>query len=262
MVTSLKKMKNGVTYTRPKKIEDRLNQLDVLPESQQVQQCRISSVDDGDFVPPECVMYLVRSRRNLPPNDETFKALYEILIKRVLSQLPKTEQETYTKQITTAVEVREQVVGKFSILMAEDRVEYYDRLDLFEARFAFSIARLRKTAREAAFNHKNRQASLAVLEISGEMSEREDKQLEICDSINFDDLEDKNYRTRYLEAIVHLPDDLRTVIELVRQGVPFESEDPSIASISEIVGRTPKTARKYRDEAFAILKSMLSEEVK
>lgn len=205
---------------------------------------------------------MVRSRRGLPQDDETFESLYKILLRRVLAQLPREEQESYQTQIATKVAIREQVVNQFATLMARDRNAYLDRLDLFEARFAFSIARLRKTARAQAFQHADRQKHLAVLQDSGEMSNHEEKQLETSDLINFDDLEDKTYRTRYLEAIVHLPDDLRTVIELFRQGVPFESEDPTVVTISEVVGRTPKTARKYRDEAIAILHTMLSEEDK
>ncbi|MEO9593503.1 hypothetical protein [Rhodopirellula bahusiensis] len=146
--------------------------------------------------------------------------------------------------------------------MAKDRNEYLDRLDLFEARFAFSIKRLIGTARRDAFKHANRQSSLSVRAETGEMSEREENQLETRDSIDFEKLGDKSYRTRYLEAIVYLPDHLRIVIELYRQGVPFESEDPEIVSISKAVGKTPKTARKYRVEAIAILHSMLSEDVK
>lgn len=262
MVSSLRKTKDGVAYSRPKEIEARLEQLESLPESEQVRQCEIASVESSEFVPPECVVYMVRSRRDHHPDDETFRALYEILLRRVLAQLPREEQESYPKQIATKVAIREQVVNQFATLMAKDRNAYFDRLDLFEARFAYSIASLRKTARAKAFKHANRQSPLAVVQESGEMSKSEEKQLETCDSINFDDLEDKDYRTRYLEAIVHLPDDLRIVIELFRQGVPFESDDPTIVSISEVVGKTPKTARKYRDEAIAILQSMLSEEDK
>lgn len=261
LIRSLRKTKtDGTPYTRPDEIEARLEQLQKLPVPEQVRQCKIKAEDETEFVPPECVVYLMRNRRDFDRDDETAKALYEILFERVLGQLPWTEQEGCPKQLATAVAVREQVAERFAEMMAIDRESYVEQLDLYEARFAFSVARLRATARKKAFKHANRQKPLDMIEASGEMSRPEEIQLEISNSSIFDELHEKDYRRRYSEAIVHLPDDLRIVIELYREGVPFESSDPEKLTISRVIERTPKTARDYRDQAFAILRGILLEE--
>ncbi|MCO8123380.1 hypothetical protein NHH03_16640 [Stieleria sp. TO1_6] len=202
----------------------------------------------------------MRNRRDFDRDDDTAKALYKILFRRVLGQLPWTEQEGCPKQLATAVAVREQVAGRFAEMMAKDREEYLDQLDLFEAVFAHSVARLRATARTKAFKHANRQTPLEAIQAGGEMSRPEEMQLEISDSTIFEELHEKDYRRRYLNAIVQLPDDLRTVIELYREGLHFESSDPKEPTISKIVNKSPKTARKYCKQAIAILRGMLLEE--
>lgn len=261
LVRSLRKTKaDGTPYTRPDEIEARIEQLEKLPVPEQVRQCEIKAEDELDFVPPECVVHLMRNRRDFDRDDDTAKALYKILFRRVLGQLPWTEQEGCQKQLATAVAVRETVVEKFAELMAKDRESYEEQLDLFEARFAFSVARLRKTARRDAFKNANREKALDAMQEGGKMSKAEESRLEISNSSIFDELYEKDYRRRYSEAIVHLPDDLRIVIELYRKGVPFESKDPEKQTISRIIKRTPKTARDYCDQAIAILRGMLLEE--
>jgi hypothetical protein len=261
LVRPLRKTKtDGTPYTRPDEIEARLEHLEKLPVSEQVRQCEIESEDETDFVPPECVVYLMRNRRDVDRDDDTAKTLYQILFRRLLGQLPRTEQEDYPKQLATAVAVREQVVGRFAELMTKDRESYEEQLDLYEARFAFSVARLRKTARRDAFKNANREKPLDAMQDGGEMSRAEETQLEISNSSIFDELYEKDYRRRYSEAIVHLPDDLRIVIELYREGVPFESKDPEKLTISRVIKRTPKTARDYCEQAIAILRGILLEE--
>ena len=42
-----------------------------------------------------------------------------------------------------------------------------------------------------------------------------------------------------------------------REEIPIESSDPSVRSISEVLGKTPKTIAKYRDIAFESLRRRL-----
>ena len=44
---------------------------------------------------------------------------------------------------------------------------------------------------------------------------------------------------------------------MLRQEVPIESKDPSIESISKVLGKSEKTIRTHRDKAFASLKLRL-----
>ena len=42
-----------------------------------------------------------------------------------------------------------------------------------------------------------------------------------------------------------------------RQDIPIESNDPSVESISKVLGKSEKTVRTHRDKAFASLKLRL-----
>lgn len=44
-----------------------------------------------------------------------------------------------------------------------------------------------------------------------------------------------------------------------RQDIPIESNDPSIESISKVLGKSEKTIRTHRDKAFASLKRFLEQ---
>lgn len=260
MVSPLRKIKDGKCCTRQEPIESRLLELEGLPDAEQVRQCEIRSHDSAEFVSTECILHLVRSRREHRPTDVTFEKLYGILLKRVLTQLPQPDRIRKNKERAVDVEIREQVLEQFAILMAKDREEYNERLDFFEIRFQLGIAKLRATAIRKAVKHAKRYSHLSGVLESGEMSEREESQLESVDSIDFEKLGDKSYRMRYFAAIDHLPDQLRIVIEMVRQGIPFESNKPNVVSISDTLGKTQKTVREYGKEALRILRTLLAEE--
>ncbi|MEO1528554.1 MAG: hypothetical protein AAFX06_24295 [Planctomycetota bacterium] len=177
-----------------------------------------------------------------------------------MTQLPNPNRIGKDTERAVDVEIREQVLEQFAILLAKDREEYNERLDFFEIRFQRGIAKLRATAVRNAVKHAKRYANLSGVQASGDMSEHEESQLETSDSIDFEKLGDKNYRMRYFDAIDHLPDHLRVVIEMIRQGIPFESKNPNVVSISETLGKTPKTVREYGKEAVRTLRNLLAEE--
>lgn len=231
-----------------------------LPDAEQVRQCEVLSSDSPEFVPTECILYLVRLRREHPPTDVTFEKLYAILLRRVLTQLPHPDRSGINQERAVDVEIREQVLEQFAILMAKDREEYNERLDFFEIRFQRGIAKLRATAIRNAVKLARRYTNLDGVQASGDMSKCEESQLETSDPINFEKLDEKSYRMRYFDAIVHLPDHLRVVIEMIRQGIPFESKKPNVVSISDTLGKTPKTVREYGKEAVRTLQALLAEE--
>jgi DNA-directed RNA polymerase specialized sigma24 family protein len=72
-----------------------------------------------------------------------------------------------------------------------------------------------------------------------------------------DELDMKNYRLLLDDAIGSLPELQRRIVVMLRQEVPIESKDPSIESISKVLGKSEKTIRTHRDKAFASLKLRL-----
>ena len=75
---------DGKLYTRRAEITAKLKELLRMPRSEQVARCEIDNVNDENFVPPECVVYLVRSFRSMPESSE-FERLYKnLLLKRLV----------------------------------------------------------------------------------------------------------------------------------------------------------------------------------
>jgi len=72
-----------------------------------------------------------------------------------------------------------------------------------------------------------------------------------------DELDKKDYRLLLDEAIDSLPEFQRRIVVMWRQDIPIESNDPSVESISKVLGKSEKTVRTHRDKAFASLKLRL-----
>ena len=72
-----------------------------------------------------------------------------------------------------------------------------------------------------------------------------------------DELDKKDYRLLLDDAIDSLPEFQRRIVEMWRQEIPIESKDPSVVTISKVLGKTEKTIRTHRDKAFASLRLRL-----
>ena len=64
------------------------------------------------------------------------------------------------------------------------------------------------------------------------------------------DYEKKDYRLKLDRAIDTLPPEQKRIIEMLRQGIPIDSEDANAVTISKALGRSEKTIRTHRDRAF------------
>ena len=260
MIEPLKKLKDGETCKRPPKIESKLLELDGLSNAELIRRSEIVSPTDPGFIPAECLVYLVRIRRTCDRNDTTFEQLYRSLFKRALAQLPREPEQDSRGESSLESEVRSIAANKFAELMASDRkTGYDDRLDVYEYRFAMAVSKLRVSAYREALSKKNRATQVASFEDDVELSDRELEQLSFGDLAEFEKFGDKDYRMLFNTAINRLPDEYRTALKLYRQGIPVESTNENVISISKAIGRTPKTTREYLKKAIAAVKEMTKE---
>lgn len=260
MIEPLKKLAGGKPCKRPPKIEAKLLELDGLSDAELIHRCEIVSTTDPDFVPEECLVYLVRNRRDCDPGDSTFEQLYHALFVRVLAHLPREPEQDGRGEAGLESEVRSIAASRFAELMANDRkTGYDDQLDVYEYRFAMAVAKLRISAYRQACSKKNRATQIASFEEDVVLSDRELEQLSFGDLAEFEKFGDKDYRMVLNAAIHRLPDKYRTVLELHRQGAPIESADENAISISKAVGRNPKTTRGYLEKAIAAVIEMTKE---
>jgi len=260
VIEPLRKLTGGKTYSRPPEIEAKLKELYATSDDEIIRRCEITSEDDDGFVPPECLVHLVRIRRHCVDADLTFALLFDALFTRVLAHLPKEPKWEGVGEASERSDVRLLASTRFKELMLLDRKNGYDdRLDIYEVRFAMAVANLRKDAKKKTLRHARRTTEVGSFERDIELSDREQEQIAIGDLNIFEKSGSEDYRILLCAAIDRLPDEYRTVVELYQLGIPFESTKPDVVPISEIISRSPKTARKYLNEAIGLLKSMIEE---
>lgn len=196
-------------------------------------------------------MYFVR---NLP-DDSHRDELTKQLLNRVVRRVPNATDADGHAMSLTKMNIREDVVDHFVDLLLSDRAGYDNRLDYYEVNFNSAIARDRQDASTRHWAHENRKDELGSDEV--EVFDRVDAAAGDYDPFEAGELDKKDYRLWLDDAIDRLPEFQRRIVEMLRQEIPIESKDPSIASISKVLGKTEKTIRTHRDKAFASLRLRL-----
>src|SRR5438270_5098424 len=145
-----KRRPDGILYSRPGEVEQTLVALLGLQLRELAERSRIMDPEHPDYLPSECVLYFVR---RLDFGDEAFRELFVVLRQRVLLAVPVAARRVAgTAQLAEKageLEIRDRVLQKFQEMLCGDRKGGYDeRLDCFECRFNFALARLRSTARK------------------------------------------------------------------------------------------------------------------
>lgn len=248
---------DGKLYTRVAETTAKLEELLCLPLADQVARCEIDNVSDANFVPSECVVYLVRSFRGMPESPE-FERLYKnLLLKRLVPRLPRAERGEAVK--LKEQNIQDVVLGRFTEFLATDRASYDGRLDYFEIRFESAVVRLldsafktegRRTKRLEALTYDDGDIPQAVETAAAAGREEE--------LPAFLDLSE-DCRVKLEAAIDLLPQQEQTVIQMMRKGIPFTASDPSKASITKTLGKAERTVRYIRERALAALKNAMSE---
>jgi DNA-directed RNA polymerase specialized sigma24 family protein len=242
---------DGTPYYRREAVETEIQELSTLSVDElERRAARWPSTASG-FVSPEALVYFVRTRPDGAHRDK----LTEHLLGRVIRRIPRPSDAGGHTESLTKMNIREDVVDRFVDLLLSDREEYDDRLDYYEVNFNSAIARARQDASTRHWAHENRSDELGSDEV--EVSERVEAAVGDYDPFDAAELDKKNYRLLLDDAIDSLPELQRRIVEMWRQGIPIESKDPSVDSISKVLGKTEKTIRTHRDKAFASLKLRL-----
>lgn len=257
-ITPLHKRRlTGEPYTRDPKVETMLAELTLLPRDELIERASIARRADPRFIPSECLLYFVRASRH-DNNEAWFERLYRLLTERVLRSLPKAESpDGKTESLTRGI-VRDKVFGRFVELLSSDRAAYAEKLDYFEIRFDGALASLRRDAQEQAWRDENRSQALEYDEESGELSPEVEAAAGAHDPFAASEFDDPTYRSRLDAAIEALPTEQNRIIHMLRQGLPIDSKETDVVTISKALGRSEKTVRTYRDKAFAALRAAMA----
>lgn len=257
MIRPLRKHKrDGTPYTRPGHIDSLLVELAELPRDEILRRAAVTNSSDPSYLPSECLLHIMRSGRS-ENSDRYFERLFGLLSKRVIRALPRFI--TARGMIEPVKErVHELAYGRFTELIAADRIEYDERLDFFEVRWNAAIANLRRDAWEKALAELKDSDSLDDDE-TGELAAEVEKAIGSFDPFDPAALNEADYRLRLQAAIDRLPKEQIRIIEMLRQDIPIDSTEPGTVTIADTLGKSEKTIRNHRNRAFLAIKRTMTE---
>lgn len=250
-----KRDSNGRVYERPAEIEATLET--VVNQELSKLKCRgeVSDRTSPEFLPSECLVYLIREARRLG-NDETMNVLLPILLRRCAANLKRKVPES---GLPNAYEIREEILSRFSVLFAEDgEANHLDELDYYECRFnrAFRTLRIDILNRE-----RKRAEKLERIEsdksMAGEDS-ADDEELR-RDSEELRSQPSQIPRVHLKELLEFLPEnERRAAVLCYLMGYKEESNDPlerTAATICKVSGRTIRKRLRRASTMLSQLKS-------
>jgi hypothetical protein len=252
-IPPLTKFSDGVVYTRMPKVEQQLAELVALPFDEIIERCAIKNRGDPNFILPECLIHLIRSTR-LDNCESRFNRLYPFLIERAAKALPRAERMQGEKKFIDGAmsDLNEQVFHRFLALVTLDRTGG-DKLDFYEVHFDEAIAKLRNKARARIRIRSAREMPIELDPESGELPVAVELGAGSLDPPDDSIIFDPVFRPRLLAAIEELPKEQKEIIVMTMANIQSESNDPSIPSISILLGCHPRTVRNRRKCAIATL---------
>jgi hypothetical protein len=127
-----KKDQSGNLYTRPSEIQTAIDaaiQQDIVTLRQRAV---VSKRDSPEFIPTECLVHIIREARRRH-DEHSIGVLLPSLLARCEAIL---KNKILDSDMPNASEIREEILGEFSLLFAEDGSgSNPDELDFFECRF-------------------------------------------------------------------------------------------------------------------------------
>jgi len=249
-----KRTLKGDLYTRRPEVEAEIGELVGLAEDAMLERCALERGRPG-HVSTEALLHMLRGQRGHQDNPAGSK-LFRTLSERVFRTLPRAEGQDEIS--LTREQVREFTYDRFVDLLLADRCTYEERLDYYEINFNDALANLRLTAQKQVWREDNRTTGLETSAEDADLSPEVEEAAGTYDPLSAEALDESLYRSRLDAAIDGLPTIQRRIIEMLRQGISIDSQDPSVVTIRSTLGKAEKTIRNQRDKAFARLRISLT----
>lgn len=255
-----KRNKEGNLYTRPTGILTAIDAAIQQDIATLRRRAPISKVDSPDFIPLECLVHLIRAARRRR-DEQTMSILLPPLLARCEAMLIRKIPD---RGRPNAIDIREEILGEFSVLFAEDGSgENPDQLDFFECRFNLAFRSFR-----IDFMRRQRTDTKQMDESSPENeagdSQPGDESLSyLSTALQTPAMQVSGvFRVELLNAIKCLPPDERRAVVLCHMyEYEIESEDPSKITAATLCGVTGRTIRSRLSRAAEKLSQFNNKEV-
>lgn len=244
--------RSGKPYTRPGDVEAAIDgaikqDLDTLAI-----RARVSDPSKPEFLPMECLVHLLRDagRRR---DDRAMRMLMPPLLARCESVLRSAIPDN---SFPNATDMREEILGDFGLLFAEDSSEESsNELDFYECRFfrAFLVFRFGYLRRERA--RVKQFIPLPVANEPDSRSSEEDVFAKVSEAFRSQPTQFGTvFEEELTKAIDNLPPEERKAVILCHVlGLKEESEDPSALTAASLCGVSGRTVRNRLTRAAKML---------
>ncbi len=233
--------RNGKPYVRPGKVEAEIDAVSKLSAEVLQERLNLTKPGKSGYISSECLVYLVREALR-SKNDDWLHAPLHALLARCRAILMTRISD---KMIPDAEGVREEILGRFGEMLAEDKSGGNPRrLDFYEVRFnaAFHCFYLDVIRKEQKHSRNAVPLPEAVAESDAEGHEEAMAWIpEVLQSRETP--EDVAFRDELFRAIESLPLDEQKVVGLCYLGYKAESRDPAEETIATLCNCSGRTVR-------------------
>ncbi len=249
---------DGRPYHRMDVVEEEIAALSEKGFEEVLRRGVITARGNPDFVRPETLMHFLRATRR-DNSDRRFEALYPLVLRRLLLALPRGERRTEKRTEIDAftADLIDVVRTRFVGLVTLDRTGG-DGMDFYEVHFDEAIAGLRMKAWNKLNKKASKTDSLEADDGSGELPEHVEQAAGSYQEDEEDILSDPSYRERVMRGIDRLKPEQKEVMLMSLANIPTESSDPTVPSISGLLGCDPSTVRYRRRRSIVRIQAMLA----
>jgi DNA-directed RNA polymerase specialized sigma24 family protein len=248
----------GNSYARRGEIERKLIELENLSPPERLKMLSVSQRSSLHYISSEVLVYFLRqASREQKTRQTEYEELFRLLIKRVDITLRSQINDTLMPR---ANEIREAILDKLIDIIADDYRQQSTRLDYYEVNFDDAFASSKITVLRKLGPAKNQTIPLFSDETGEVLPEVEAAAYNLF-SITSSPIDDPAFRSAVLAAIDKLPDEQKQVMGMLVLGIPIDSNDPKVNTISRILNCNEKTVRNRRDRAIKTLREQFKEEL-
>jgi hypothetical protein len=252
LIEPLRKRKagSGSPYTRPIEIEQILALLIGLPLDEAIARARIRNRHSVGWLPGECLIHMTRRAARIG-DMRAYERWYEQLAERVRAGLPRPANRN--RPSARELDIADIGFDRFLGILVADLHAYDDRLDIWEARFDLALFNLRRDALRKGLPKKD---GPEMVEIDGDQMVAAEAAREQGAFNPVDDafLNERDFRSRYFDAIDALPTEQNRIITMTIEGIPVGTGAAGEQSISGLLGMSPRMVNYHKNRAIEAIR--------
>ena len=254
-----KRRSNGELYTRPRVVEAQIDEALKLDLTALRHRLEISDRQTSGYLRPECLVHLIREAMRTGDQDRISPVLSEFLRRCEANLLTKIPDSVFFD----AESVREEVLGRFSELVASDgNGANPDELDFFEVRFNLAFRTFRIDLVKKEKKRLKHIASLPLPSADEQGESSEDVLARLSEAARIPATQESNvFLLELQEAIDALPPEERQAVGLSLMGYKEESQDPDAVTVATLCKCSGRTIRNRLTRAAAKLKQFKEDQL-